>query len=102
MLPSAESIENVNLLLSRYPDAIREADEEGKLPLHVALDSYASDDVVTLTLLEKFPEAARTRDSDGNLPLHYCGNHLEITKELINIYPESITALNDVGNMSLA
>ena len=44
-------------------------DEEGQLPLHVALEHYCCDDVIDL-LLRKHPKAVVVEDSANLTPLH--------------------------------
>ncbi|GMI11500.1 hypothetical protein TrRE_jg12232, partial [Triparma retinervis] len=61
--------EVIEVLLSAFPTAARLADDNGRLPLHVAAWKSAPPKVIEL-LLERNPSAATKLTRDGNLPLH--------------------------------
>jgi hypothetical protein len=71
----------VQCLVDACPDALGAADNEGRLPLHDALDWKDEDKEmspqklkeatsVVQFLIEKRPQALRVADMEGNLPLH--------------------------------
>ncbi|GMI47525.1 hypothetical protein TrCOL_g13167 [Triparma columacea] len=62
-------IEVIEVLLSAFPTAAWLADDNGRLPLHVAAWRSAPPKVIAI-LLEKNPSAAMKVTRDGNLPLH--------------------------------
>jgi hypothetical protein len=88
-----------------YPEAARERDVDGCLPLHYAAsynfhkrlpedaDTSLNPSVAVIAeLLKAYPEAARERDNDGCLPLHaaaYCGSSVAVIAELLKAYPEA-------------
>lgn len=55
--------------------ACRRAAQDGRLPLHDALQNNASDAVV-LALLAAHSEGAKEKDGDGRLPLHHAAGHM--------------------------
>jgi len=61
------SVESVRLLLARCPEATRQADRDGALPLHWAVEHNAPKEVVQL-LLEANKDAALRCDAFGRLP----------------------------------
>jgi hypothetical protein len=90
-------------LLQAYPEAARERDDEGVLPLHLA--NFTDVEIIS-KLLKAYPEAAREKDRRGDLPLHvavretfrilrelrfpvYTRNHAAALIELLKAYPEA-------------
>jgi len=70
-------METFRRLIEAYPQAAKEKDAQGRLPLHYACGgvSYRADrpdnhDFVG-ELLKIYPEAAKILDKQKNLPLHY-------------------------------
>jgi len=68
------NMETFRRLLEAYPQAAKEKDAQGRLPLHYACGgvSYRPDnnDFVS-ELLKIYPEATQILDKQKNLPLHY-------------------------------
>ena len=69
-----DKIAEVRAILKEHPEAAREKGVGGYLPLHLALQSKASDEV-TRAVFEAYPEAAREKDGDGKLPLDLLVEH---------------------------
>jgi len=59
----------VSLVLSRWPDAIKEKDSHGWTPLHYVCNQRASVDVISL-LLSSWPDMIKQKDHRGCTPLH--------------------------------
>jgi len=80
-------------------------DEQDQLPLHVAVEHQASDDVI-LRILNGYTKAAqRTREShDQSLPLHCAllfGCSKKVLTNIINAYPQALSFQNSDGNTPL-
>jgi len=56
-------------LLEAYPAGASERDWQGKLPLHMALDTQQVDVHAVNSLLEYFPGGAKSRDDNNQIPL---------------------------------
>ncbi|MFN9981424.1 MAG: ankyrin repeat domain-containing protein, partial [bacterium] len=56
-------------ILQKYPEAVKVQNKYGSLPLHVALQKKASNEIITM-IFEANPEATKEQDNDGSLPLH--------------------------------
>lgn len=54
-------------MLKEYPAGAKEPDADGRLPLHVAIESHADSDIVA-ALVEAYPEAAVTKSPEGKWP----------------------------------
>jgi hypothetical protein len=59
----------VTLLVERYPQALREVDIFGRIPLHYVCTNDVPPGVIRL-MLEKYPESLSVADSDGWTVLH--------------------------------
>jgi len=67
-------IDTFKCLIEAYPQAAKEKDTKGRVPLHYACAgaSYRPDNHYLVgELLKIYPEAAQIRDKRKNLPLHY-------------------------------
>jgi ankyrin repeat protein len=53
-----------------WPDAVKEKNNKGQLPLHHACLNNASLDVIQL-LVETWPDAVKEKNNKGQLPLHH-------------------------------
>ena len=97
-------LEVLNALLAAHPDAVREADGEGLLPLHLALEHSAPDETV-LGLLRAWPEATTHRDPDaGTLPLHIAVQTFasaRLVRALIGAHPEAVRLGDGEGTLPL-
>lgn len=97
-----ESVETFKLMLDLYPEAARQVDGHGRLPLHRVLDERALSEDATLTLLEAHPEGASIQDDGGHLPLHYASSaSLSVVTKLLQIYPEGVTVMKSNGFLPL-
>jgi len=56
-------------LLSAYPEACSSADDQGMLPIHLAMKDDEVDEEVIKLLLKLYPEGVNTKDKEGKLPL---------------------------------
>jgi len=68
------NMETFRQLIEAYPQAAKEKDAKGRLPLHYACGgaSYRPDNQNFISeLLKIYPEAAQILDKQKNLPLHY-------------------------------
>jgi ankyrin repeat protein len=64
------NLENLELLLDEYPEAICTPDHNGRLPCHAASTNSRVTVECMDVLVSAFPEALRTFDKMGALPLH--------------------------------
>lgn len=60
----------IQTLILWYPQALSVQDDFGRLPLHVALESEAPDEVVRLLLIKMDVALFEVEDIEGRLPLH--------------------------------
>jgi Ankyrin repeat len=85
----------IRLLVEKYPDGVREANQLKRLPLHlcVSADVPWSLDIVQM-LIHHCPDGAKRYDEDRKLPLHYALERAgrlssAVIEELISAHPES-------------
>jgi len=85
------------VLLEAFPGGAKVADDEGYLPLHLALDCARPSPELCSALLEVFPEAAFHKSRDGLLPLHCLISALQPSVEavqlLLSVFPEAAEAV---------
>jgi len=85
----------IKSLVKAYPESVTKFDSNKKrTPLHLALASHASDDVI-LFLLQTNPAASRVQDSYGRVPLHYgISNYasIPVMEALVKACPQAIRA----------
>lgn len=78
------------VILAAHPLGGQKKDCDGRLPLHCAAWSKASDAVVQ-ALLAANPQGAKERDSDGKLPLNYAlenkASDGRVVQALLAVYP---------------
>jgi ankyrin repeat protein len=97
--------EIVCLLIDGFPDALRQENNTGLMPLDLLCRKKYLDDAAALEILkllvEKCPESVRHADSDGDHPLHLACSWGEKSPEfcriLIEAYPRSAQSANDRG-----
>ena len=82
---TAPHVEAVREMLEVFPGAAKEADDEGYLPLHLALDCARPDPVISKLLLDVFPEAAFHKSKDGLLPMHCIISSMQPVRRLFII-----------------
>eukprot|EP00985_Skeletonema_marinoi_P019971 scaffold11644_cov124-Skeletonema_marinoi.AAC.2 len=97
--------EIIRCLLEYFPDAISDADNNGKLPLHAAcLNNYVTIGIIQL-LIDAAPDSVRHQDNAGLMALHHLCSNREldemtaspILKLLLVKNPESIYHANNDG-----
>lgn len=77
---ASDVLEAVQILLYKKPEALRNQDSQGNLPLHVAARRYAPIPVLRL-LVERYPEALHVRNLEDGCcrsiwPFTGCGPRL--------------------------
>lgn len=60
-------------LLNAYPQGVSSADDQGMLPLHLALRNDEVDNTFLLRLLNMYPNGIQIRDKRGRVPLEMRG-----------------------------
>jgi hypothetical protein len=100
-----EAMERLTHLLSDSPDELRACDAEGRLPLHLALETHAPTRAC-LAILRAYPAAATISDSKQRLPLHVAAAHsadpTEMLPALIAAAPTACEACDCDKNSPLA
>jgi len=85
------------MMLEGFPGAAKVADDEGYLPVHLALDCARPDPFIARILLEQYPESAFHKSKDGLLPLHCVISSMtpvvEIIEMLLKIFPDSTESM---------
>ena len=82
----------IELLLEKYPEAIRTKNEDGDLPLHLAIKARKTKDIIQ-SLVEAYPDAIRVLDGDGNTCLHLLAQQMPGSinvKEIFEKYEEDL------------
>jgi ankyrin repeat protein len=73
------------------------ADDEGYLPLHLALDCARPNPTIAKMLLDHYPESAFHKSKDGLLPIHCIISSLnpviEVIELLLQIFPDSTESM---------
>ncbi|CAB9530564.1 Ankyrin Repeat [Seminavis robusta] len=104
---SGPSLELVNFLYQRYPDAIQVRNDAGFLPIHHAVlssDNSGERDQMIRFLAKASPRSLLAGDNDGDLPLHIacgCGLSLSAVQFLVELEPQSLTRRNHNGDLPL-
>jgi ankyrin repeat protein len=85
------------MMLEAFPGAAKVADDEGYLPLHLALDCARPNPVIAKMLLDHYPESAFHKSKDGLLPIHCIISSLnpviEVIELLLQIFPDSTESM---------
>ena len=71
-----------------YPEAVRQKDDNGWLPLHFAANMKLSREIINFWL-ERNPQALQGKNGDGRIPLHSAcmkGAYVEVIESLIEQY----------------
>jgi len=101
----------VRLLVEFYPDAVSIQDDDGYLPLHLAVcnvEKTSSGLSVVQFLVEMHPESVITETNEGQLPLHlacqsgcnvskYDDDQLEALKFLVRTFPDALHQRDDAN-----
>jgi len=88
------------ILLAAHPDAIRQADFEGKVPLHDACANLNTD--LICYLVQQAPDTARYSTRENRTPIHIlCLNnprdvHMPALELLLQAAPDAVTAADSV------
>jgi ankyrin repeat protein len=80
----------LKLLIDKYPEAIRHANNRGSLPIHLASRWRSSESVSVL--VNAYPGSVSTPDVNGELPLHHAcsSGSLATVEYLYQQYPDAI------------
>ena len=81
-------------LVAADPEAMKQKDGLGRLPLHSAV-RYEADVKIVNILISVYPKSAHVAADDGSLPLHLAclyGGHraIPVIRSLLLVYPESV------------
>lgn len=95
--------------IDAFPDGIREADEQGNLPLHIAatyLSRYGDYSDYLRDLISAYPRAVGVKNNDGDLSIHLASNKgMGTARYVVDILadasPESLRVRNDQGLLSV-
>eukprot|EP01033_Poteriospumella_lacustris_P009264 gene9265-6635_t len=93
----------IKWLLNQRSEGVRVADEEGRLPLHLAA-GYNSNVEVVRWLWEQHPEGVRVADKEGRLPLHWAAGYnsnVEVVRWLWEQHPEDVRVADEEGRLPL-
>jgi len=105
-------------LIRAFPESACVADDDGNLPLHLALSccnnahhidntnsgADSQESSMIQTLLEMNPQAASTPNHDAELPIHIAcieEASLSTLKPLSHSYPQGLSATDNDGNLPL-
>jgi len=103
VLKSRLPMETIQLIAEAWPDAVREKDDDGWLPLHYACLYGYSDDVIQL-LIECWPMSLHVKTEGGILPLHLALQpeaKLEAIQMLVHAWPEAVHEHDKDGRLPL-
>ncbi|XP_054824815.1 ankyrin repeat-containing protein NPR4-like [Prosopis cineraria] len=90
-------------LLQKILSVVKEADENGWVPLHLATLDERDDNVLTKVLLEQDRNTAYMRDNKGRTALHfaaYCGNGT-VMRKIIKYCPDCSELVDHKGRNAL-
>lgn len=85
-----------------FSEGLQEADDKGKLPLHIILSHNVSLDIIT-RMLKVYPEAANIADGNGMLPIHRAcsvGTSDAVVNALFMAHPASVLRKDKKGRRS--
>ena len=101
----AAAMQILKFFLEKYPEAVRRADSDGDLPIHIAAGRKSPE--FCRVLIEAYPGSEQIPDGRGALPLHYrrlplhnaCSKGSLATVEyLYRLYPDAITSGDAILN----
>jgi hypothetical protein len=81
------SLESVKMYLEEHPDAVKERDASGRLPLHSLVLGWEEDcgvDVVAY-LIKAYPQCLTMADDEGNTPLHSISERDNVPLDLFDL-----------------
>ena len=88
------------VVLSAWPEAVRERGPCSQLALHCACGRSDADAGAVAALLSAFPEAVRIKDAAEDLPLHRAcnaGAPVAVARLLLDSYPEAVKVQGQGG-----
>uniref|UniRef100_A0A7S4W510 Ankyrin repeat protein n=2 Tax=Ditylum brightwellii TaxID=49249 RepID=A0A7S4W510_9STRA len=90
--------DDISTLLQKQPDAAKQKDENGLIPLHSAIFKRSPFEVVD-ALLEVWPDAAKEKNSVGWTPLHAClfRPAPDVVAALLKAWPEAVKEKDNIG-----
>jgi ankyrin repeat protein len=106
LVGSRSGLDDVRALVEAYPQALRERDQNGNLPLHCAFDQSASPDVIRHLLLE-YPESIREPSARGVLPVRAALRRygvrggIPLVKLVVEMWPEGLGEKDESGRTPL-
>ncbi len=81
----------LKVLIEKYPQALQEPDNDGRLPLHLAASSAKTSPKALEMLLERYPDSISRRTKLGKLPLHFAvearAANYDAVRILLDAYP---------------
>eukprot|EP00984_Skeletonema_dohrnii_P037012 scaffold38615_cov155-Skeletonema_dohrnii-CCMP3373.AAC.2 len=91
------AMQTLKLLLEKCPEAVRRANRNGDLPIHMAATSKSPE--FCRVLIKAYPGSERISNESGVFPLHYaCTNNTVAAVEyLYKLYPDAINHATTVG-----
>jgi ankyrin repeat protein len=96
----------LELLIKEAPEVLRFPNKFGETPLHLSLKKgpKAPEEEIEL-LLKSEPLVLYVHDAQGNLPIHIAASHgctVNVTKRLVDLWPESTSEVNKAGSNAMA
>jgi len=96
-------VHSFRVLLEKYPEAVRMYDKNDDFPLHLAIKSGQTSEVIQF-LIEQWEEGVQKKNNAGDLPLHSAiksGQPSEVIILLAEQYPAALEIPNDNGELPL-
>jgi hypothetical protein len=90
-------------ILENYQETVKIKYHYSRLPLHIAFQFKATEDVIRM-LFASFPLAAEVQDASGRLLLHYAlqfNAPVRILKLLVTAYPVGLQVQDDDGSLTI-
>lgn len=101
----ANSYKSTKFLLERYPEGAKVSQDDGFLPLHMAVYFDDIDLEVVAMLLDAYPEGAKHKSTDGRTPLHVAVQNscldLSVIRLLVSSNPEAVQETTSKGQLPL-
>ena len=88
----------LKLLIERHPEAVRHANNNGILPIHIAAITSKPPEFCR-ELIEAFPGSERISGVIGGLPLHYASSHNTVAtvEYFYKLHPDAINHSTATG-----
>jgi hypothetical protein len=84
-------------LFSSYPDALKHADSNKKLPLHLTLEFHSTKNDLIKMFLSAYPESLTYADKYYRSPLYIAVSNLtsiDIIQQMITSHPEALKCVS--------